>query len=142
MTRLPLFVVLAAALASAATAAPNAEKMLERLKAADANGDGAISRDEFSAYRAGQLDRIDRDGDGFVTETDFQKIARFAPAGFEPGGMTAQFDANGDGKVSRDEFVLGPAPVFAKIDTNNDAVVTPAELEAARGALAVIKAAR
>lgn len=129
--RIAIFLSGALALSVPALAG-DGEAMLERFRAADENGDGQITRDELSASRAGKFARIDRDGDGFLTDSDFQKVARFAPAGFDPGRIKAEFDANGDGKVSRDEFVLGPAPLFAQLDTNRDAVVSADELKAAQ----------
>jgi Ca2+-binding EF-hand superfamily protein len=40
-----------------------------------------------------------------------------------------QFDANGDGKVSKEEF-LGKRPGFDKMDGNHDGAVTPEEVKA------------
>jgi Ca2+-binding EF-hand superfamily protein len=45
--------------------------------------------------------------------------------------MTVQFDANRDGKVSRDEFVGGPTLVFDRADANHDGVLTTGEIDAA-----------
>jgi Ca2+-binding EF-hand superfamily protein len=53
--------------------------------------------------------------------------------------LLAQFDANQDGRVSRDEFVNGPTRGFDLADANHDGVVTQEEL---RGALAKAKAMR
>jgi Ca2+-binding EF-hand superfamily protein len=70
--------------------APNRDKAQQNLKAADANGDGALTRDEFGVLidlnadagigraaaikRAGRQDqafgRIDRNGDGVATKDE------------------------------------------------------------------------
>ena len=39
-------------------------------------------------------------------------------------------DANGDGKLTRDEFVADAARFFAKLDTNHDGVIDGFELKA------------
>jgi Ca2+-binding EF-hand superfamily protein len=44
----------------------------------------------------------------------------------------APMDADGDGKVSRDEF-QGPARLFGRLDADGDGFVTQAEAEAMRG---------
>jgi len=54
------------------------ERMQERLKKADGNGDGAISREEANRSMPGvarHFDRIDTDGDGSITR-DEMKAAR------------------------------------------------------------------
>jgi Ca2+-binding EF-hand superfamily protein len=45
--------------------------------------------------------------------------------------MTAQFDANRDGRVSQAELAAGPTPAFDAADANRDGKVTRAELDAA-----------
>ena len=46
-----------------------------------------------------------------------------------PHGM-GYFDENRDGRVSRNEFVNKPNPLFSRYDKNGDCKVTPAELKA------------
>jgi Ca2+-binding EF-hand superfamily protein len=105
---------------------------IERLRQADANHDGLVSRQEFVNYRARQFGRLDRNGDGYITNTDMPSVlARRAPAGMSPQELVVQFDANRDGRVSQSEFVNGPTPAFDAVDANNDNVATEAEFNAA-----------
>jgi Ca2+-binding EF-hand superfamily protein len=46
------------------------KKALERFKAMDKDGDGKVSREEFTGPKP-RFDQLDRDGDGFVTEQEF-----------------------------------------------------------------------
>ena len=131
-----LVTALAATLVLGAASAQQMDtaKAVERLRAADANGDGALTKAEFATYRAQQFQRLDRDGDGYLTDADTQQLKRFAsrmPPGMEPGQMIARFDADGDGKVSEAEFANGPTPAFDAVDANGDGVATKAEFEAA-----------
>ena len=131
-----LVTALAATLALGAASAQQMDtaKAVERLRAADANGDGALTKAEFAAYRAQQFQRLDRDGDGYLTDADTQQLKRFAsrmPPGMEPGQMIARFDADGDGKVNEAEVANGPTPAFDAVDANGDGVATKAEFEAA-----------
>lgn len=45
----------------------------------------------------------------------------------------ARMDADGDGKVTKDEFMQGHEAMFHKIDTNGDGVIDQAEREAHMG---------
>ena len=111
---------------------PDVSELIGRIAQADTNGDGQITRAELIAYRAGQFSRLDRNGDGFIDTND---VPGMVASRFEPRirQMNAQFDANHDGRVSRDEFVNGPTLGFDMADANHDGVVTQAELRAAMG---------
>jgi Ca2+-binding EF-hand superfamily protein len=39
-------------------------------------------------------------------------------------------DKDGDGRISRDEFVAGPNPLFDRADANRDGVIDATELAA------------
>lgn len=107
------------------------EKMFTRI---DTNGDGTVSKDEFvagapddlSADKAGALyDTLDSEGTGALSQSDlasaFQQMAATMQAGMiqaqsvEAGGgappdasdLFAKLDTDGDGSVSKDEFVAG-----------------------------------
>ena len=113
-----------------------AQQMLERIKTADTNGDGKISREEANASLpriAKNFDAIDTNKDGFITMDELQA------AGGKGGRMHKMHehlkaaDTNGDGKFSREE-ANASLPRIAKnfdaIDTNKDGFVTMEELRA------------
>jgi hypothetical protein len=131
-----VLILTAAALVSASTlvlaeqgAHPGRAAMFERLKAADTNGDGMLSKQEAAALPrlADRFDAIDANRDGLVTFEELRafhqsKRGNFAKAAF------AKADANGDGRISRDEFLARAAARFDRMDANKDGALTPDEL--------------
>jgi Ca2+-binding EF-hand superfamily protein len=51
------------------------------------------------------------------------------------GGMARMMDTNGDGEVSKDEFIAMTLRRFDMMDTNHDGQLTKAEREAAFAAM-------
>ena len=104
----------------------------DRIRAADQNGDGLISRSEAQAGMPGlaaRFDAIDTDKDGNLSAAELDAArATFGRGG--RGGGWMQWDANGDGQLSREEAM---ARVDA-LDTNRDGTVSAEEMQAARGA--------
>jgi len=97
-----------------------------RLQRMDADGDGKVSRDEFTGPDR-LWGRLDRDGDGFVTEGEAGAMRRGGRRGKPGGRMTERFDGNEDGKISAEEWTA----FFEKADENGDAVLDPDEMSAA-----------
>jgi Ca2+-binding EF-hand superfamily protein len=102
---------------------------------ADTNGDGSITREEFRVARTEQFARFDRNGDGYLDSNDVPKRALARREQNGGGGMlSGQFDANGDGKVSKDEFVNGPTLIFDRSDADSNGVLDAKEIAAAKEA--------
>jgi EF hand len=106
--------------------------MIDQMVNADANKDGIVTRGELLNSRAANFTRFDRNGDGALADNDIPFLLKRTAIGQQFTGMQTQFDANRDGKVSRDEFVSGPTPVFDAADTNKDNRLTRDEIDAAK----------
>ena len=92
-------------------------------KAYDRDGDGSVSRNEFGG-RNEDFARLDRDRDGSLGPADFD----FSPHALTPSpGMMLFFmaDADGNGKVTRDEF----EGVFEALDSGQLGFVSQEELK-------------
>lgn len=131
---LPLSLAL---LAIAAPAAAQDSRLAAAFDGADTNSDGLITRAEFSTSRLARFDKMDRNNDGAISRADLPRMKRAAEKlGPLIDLMVKQSDANGDGKVSRQEMANGPMPMFDRADTNGDGSVDKTELAAVREMLA------
>ena len=94
----------------------------------DTNHDGFVSRDEFIAYQKKRFDEFDTNHDGKI---DAKEIASSPPL-MERNLKTAermvkQWDKNGDGIVSADEFKQDAEDRFTKQDkTGSGKIARPA----------------
>jgi hypothetical protein len=105
------------------------------MEQADANKDGKVTRQEYTDARAAQFARMDRNGDGVVDDADSRERADQSAVGKRvAGAMRGRIDANGDGKISKDEFVSAPTMLFDRFDADKNGELDAKELEAARGA--------
>jgi Ca2+-binding EF-hand superfamily protein len=121
------------------------EKAGERLKAADTNGDGQISAEEFkTAFPKAPQDRfakLDRNKDGFLSKADRPEGQAGGDAGPARHDMAAKLqkaDANGDGKVTYEEAVAAkpglPRADFDRFDSNKDGVLDASDVHEAPAA--------
>ena len=108
---------------------------------ADANHDGRITRSEFLEARQNAFTRLDRNGDGYLTRDDVpRRLAARRGVGDSgqggDGGAMRAMDADGDGRISREEFVNGSLMIFDRTDANHDGVVDAQEVAAFHAAVA------
>lgn len=103
---------------------------------ADANNDGAISRDEFLARPMRMFTSLDVNNDGSISaEEQAQMRARREEHREERREARGRLDANGDRELSREEFSAAGANLFGRLDANRDGRVTREEAEAARAGM-------
>jgi hypothetical protein len=96
---------------------------------ADANKDGAVTKAEFDASRTARFTAQDANKDGFLVQAE---MAPPPGAGGPPpgggGGFGMRADADGDGKISKAEFLAGGATQWERADANKDGKVDKAEI--------------
>ncbi len=124
------FALAMAILATGLTArADNCAEISRVFADADANSDGVLTRVEVQDSREAAFVKLDRNRDGYAELKDAPKpFLRQYKEKFEP--LRERFDSNGDGRLSRDEFVYGATPGFDAADADGDDQVTAAERDA------------
>jgi Ca2+-binding EF-hand superfamily protein len=119
-------------LSAPAMAQMRGEGVFER---SDVNKDGTVTREEFITARAEHFTKLDRNSDGYIDSNDVpERLAKRRAQKGSGDFLAQQFDADGDGKVSKEEFVKGPTLAFDRTDTNKDNVLDAQELAAAKEA--------
>lgn len=95
-----------------------------------------LTRDEFDARTRERFARLDRNNDGVIEAAEVEAAATSRMNEGPMSRMKAQigqrllrrFDANRDGKVTREEFLAGVRARFAELDLNNDGRITDDDL--------------
>jgi len=126
-------------MAARAVAKPRQPDPSRIFDSADTNGDGVITREEFHAARERLFARLDRNGDGFIDKDDMSgRLARRQKAQERLAELVTQLDKDGDGRVSRSEFVDGPTPPFDRADTDRNGELSRDEVAAAKQKLSAL----
>lgn len=108
---------------------------------ADTNGDGVVSAEEIAAAREARFDKMDVDGDGYLTEADREaakakheakRADRMEKRRAKREEHRAEIDTDGDGKISREEFMAAESGRLAQMDADGDGNITKEEAEAAK----------
>jgi hypothetical protein len=93
----------------------------------DTNGDGMVSKDEWLAFQEKVFAMLDKDHLGNIDAKAFlgpssPEFVSFATGGYARGlrtkAMMHKIDADGDGRVSHDEFIAYQTKVFEMMDTD------------------------
>jgi Ca2+-binding EF-hand superfamily protein len=119
-------------------AAGQKEHVEKRFTHEDANKDGRLTREETRMPSA-WFERADANHDGALTlaeataarqsKHDEKKAGKArGPQGKGPQGKLSRLDANGDGKIERQELKTAAAQSFARLDKNSDGSLTNEEL--------------
>jgi Ca2+-binding EF-hand superfamily protein len=128
-TLIALSVLLISAVgAHAAPTSSEKAQFAQRIKSADSNHDGLITRVEFLRFRASKFDKLDRNHDGVLSESDVPRFAKNKDRGAEFGQLLHDLDLNHDRQVSRAEFTQGPTRMFDALDSDHNGALNSVEL--------------
>jgi EF-hand domain pair len=103
----------------------------EMMRMIDTNHDGMIFKDEWLDFQEKTFAALDTDKDGFLDKKEFiqpdNPNVAFATAAYARGLMTDEMfkkiDTNGDGRISRDEFIAYHKQIFDMLDKDKKEVV-------------------
>ena len=129
-------------LAAAVLAASGTANAAERSPRPDPWDDATVSRADAEAKSAQQFDTLDANHDGVLSDDELAAMrpagaGRDRPMGGGMGGgmMSRMLDADGDGKITRAEFIAAGQRRFDMADANHDGQLTKAERDSAREAM-------
>jgi Ca2+-binding EF-hand superfamily protein len=111
--------------------------------AIDADGSGAITRQEIEAAARARFGTLDADGDGLASRAELLEGAQ-DQAERRVERMLRRLDSNGDGALSADELAArrDPGRMFDRMDADSDGSISRAEFDAARKAFGDRRGAR
>ncbi len=96
----------------------------------DTDGDGAVSKDEWTAFHADLFTKIDSNGDGSLSAGELK--AGGGPDRPDMRPPVEAMDSNGDGAISSGEWTSFHAKVFTEIDNNGDGFLSEEEFASSR----------
>jgi hypothetical protein len=110
-------------------------RTMEMMHVIDTNKDGMVSKDEWIAFQERVFKAMDKDNKGFLVEKDFVSVdpnaIAFATADYARGlrtnDMFKKIDADGDGKITRDEFVNYQLKIFKMLDVKKKEMIGVAD---------------
>ena len=109
---------------------------MEMMKMFDANGDHMVSKEEYDEYYGKIFDELDPDKDGSVDAKEWTGPSKNSKLDLTTGGysrelrsmkMMGKMDADGDHKVTKDEFLAFHDKVFATMDKKGEGQITANE---------------
>ncbi|UAJ11302.1 EF-hand domain-containing protein [Glacieibacterium megasporae] len=90
---------------------------------------GGVTLQQYVQRHERKLLAADTDGDGRVSRDEFLAAAKAGKG--DPAKRFARIDRNGDGMLDKAEIDAMLAKRFARLDSNGDGVLSPAERAAA-----------
>src|SRR6516165_4726992 len=108
-------------------------RTMDMMHMMDSNHDGMVSKDEWTAFQERAFAALDADKSGTLDSKEFlsSDAVEFATAGYARGLRTSEMfkkiDANGDGSISKDEFLSYHRKVFEMLDTTKKGMVGPTD---------------
>jgi Ca2+-binding EF-hand superfamily protein len=108
---------------------------MDEMKKIDWDADGEASKAEWLAYQERVFASLDRNHTGKIDQKQLlapsTEMASFATGGYARGlqtpGMMQKFDTDGDGTISRAEYIAYQAKVFDMMDKNQNGSLGPQE---------------
>jgi Ca2+-binding EF-hand superfamily protein len=109
---------------------------MEMMKMLDADGNHMVTSAEFDAYYGSIFDRLDTDKDGSIDAKEWVGDKSSNKLDIATGGYSRQLrsmkmmgmmDADGDHKVTKDEFINHHKMIFAAMDKDGSGDINPQE---------------
>ncbi|HMI93429.1 MAG TPA: hypothetical protein VK509_18785 [Polyangiales bacterium] len=117
----------------------HAEHAKERFAEKDANKDGKLSKQEMSGLPGDWFERLDLNGDGFVTADEMTEAhasmkGRFGKGGGQHGAKRFErLDSDNNGAVDKAEIAAHAKQRFERLDADKNGALSKDELAAHHG---------